>query len=90
VALAFDDAVTKIAGALGLPHEVAMALMCGLCATGQVTCANKEAGKKLRLIDPDKEPMGDAARPLFISAKDFDYWMRDHSRTSSSDASAVV
>jgi hypothetical protein len=73
----FDDAVKEIAKALTQSHEVAMALMCGLCATGDIRCASEK-----KFIDPDKEPMGTAARPLLVSMDDFNYWLSNNNLVS--------
>jgi hypothetical protein len=77
--LHFDAAVAALARELTQPHAVALALMCGLCATGEIGCAD-EGG---RCIDPDTEPMGNAARPLYISEGDFKYWLSENNLISS-------
>ena len=71
--LKFDDAVKQIAKALALPHEVAEALMCGLCATGALRAASDK-----HIIDPDEEPMGDVAKLRRVSEADLGEWLRDH------------
>jgi hypothetical protein len=81
-ALPFDQAVEELVSALALPYGAALALLCGLCATEEVSCFTKDP--HWRQIDPDKEPMGNAARPLLVNEDDFRDWMRRHCQVSSS------
>jgi hypothetical protein len=77
--LYFDDAVAALARELTQPYAVAQALMCGLCATGEIRCASKG----YVFIDPDIEPMGGAARPCHISKTDFGDWLHENNLISS-------
>jgi hypothetical protein len=77
--LSFNDAVAALARELTQSYAVAQALMCGLCATSEIQCASEG----YVFIDPDTEPMGYAARPLYISKRDFGAWLHENNIVSS-------
>jgi hypothetical protein len=76
--LYFDDAVKELAAALAVSREIAGALLCGLCATDTVRCC----GSDEEVIDPHEVPMGIAARPHYVSQRDFREWLRDSCRVA--------
>jgi hypothetical protein len=84
--VSYSVADSELAQALSLPNDVALTLLCGLIATGNVRALNKDR----ELID-----LGDCTiaelegKPAFVAADDLRDWLHEHS-TLPSDRDRLI